>query len=671
MVDASMSAVRVLSTNSRFPTLPKHVLVSVCRCLDGPLERFYLTSLLRLQALQLVALYDLDPGKAFDFASDLADVKSLNCAFAVGAPRNGHVEVLQWWRDCKLLDNFDALCSSYVDRRPMDIASENGHIAVLQWWKDHCGDNISPFGNPHSAMVRAASAGHVEVLQWWKASGLELRDRQYHHSLPRSQRRFQFNYKLVFYPINLDNPSARGYCLGLAVGERKRAYLTRIPTSPSTTPAKPATWSCSGWWKTSGLDFKHTTDAIDEATAIGLLTVLDWWLRDRGSLKLKYSAAALDDATKAGRVDVLQWWADSGLELKFNRFVLDDASASGHVAALRWWTTAAAAAAATSPCCDARRAQRERKSGSPLPPARAAAGHVDVLDWWRTESGLPVRYSACAVDGACENGHVRVLQWWRDSGLEIKFSPKKVAAMIAKDPLGPVAEWWRTSGIDVKGLGAVLSNARGGEGDPPVRLPAAEYAGWDCGGGGDRGVDWQQLYFCYESPSARRIGGILRFLAERAFLGAAADVLGICFREQIGKIQNGHLSWSIWIALGLYLLFGVSVAIQHRMFVYAAPQDFVYIRTYGIVPDPTEQKTSISLIVYVIATDTIFFVASQAQIIAVMGTCFMVVPPSIMLTVLLTDCDRVRKLVAEMQGTSTYKSSNISTGIKSTASKVV
>ncbi|KAI9338940.1 hypothetical protein DFJ73DRAFT_580826 [Zopfochytrium polystomum] len=116
----------------------------------------------------------------------------------------------------------------------------------------------------------------------------------------------------------------------------------------------------------------------------------------------------------------------------------------------------------------------------------------------------------------------------------------------------------------------------------------------------------------------------------------------------------------------------------------------------GTIPDPNEQKTSMTLLVYVIATDTIFFVASQARIVSVMAqvtnakvsvwhyvdallrcVCysgavflyfitsggvfyptsqawvFLSVPPCIMIMVLLTDADRVRKLVAALQQNST------------------
>ncbi|KAI9330667.1 hypothetical protein DFJ73DRAFT_88315 [Zopfochytrium polystomum] len=253
--------------------------------------------------------------------------------------------------------------------------------------------------------------------------------------------------------------------------------------------------------------------------------------------------------------------------------------------------------------------------------------------------------------------------------------------------------------------------------------------------------------------------------------------IGICFREQIGKIQTWHLSGSIWIALGCYFLYGVSAAVEQRLFVSATPETVQFLfqvgylplflstvtfsaltyhtsyralilllpqkqqwlwivsgaftlvefslniadatlynrnltANFGAVPDPNEQKTSITLIVYVIITDTIFFGASQARIVTVMrelnkvkvspwlyveaafrcicysgavllffttagsfffptteAWVFLSISPSIMLMVLLTDADRVRKLVARMQGNVSVSSSSPLKSIDSNGSR--
>ncbi|KAI9330664.1 hypothetical protein DFJ73DRAFT_858319 [Zopfochytrium polystomum] len=225
--------------------------------------------------------------------------------------------------------------------------------------------------------------------------------------------------------------------------------------------------------------------------------------------------------------------------------------------------------------------------------------------------------------------------------------------------------------------------------------------------------------------------------------------VGICFREQIGKMQTWHLSGSIWLSLGFYFLYGVSAAIQQRLFAYATPEiakllfqfsaltyhtsyralillcpqkqqrlwiiagtftlvefslnmfkspiDNIQLPTdsilfnqnlmanFGTVPDPIEQKMSISLIIYVITTDTIFFATSQARIVTVMrelnkvkvspwlyveaafrcicysGAVFLFFTgcPCIMLMVLLTDADRVRKLVAGLKVNENLNSSAV------------
>ncbi|KAI9342099.1 hypothetical protein DFJ73DRAFT_843144, partial [Zopfochytrium polystomum] len=168
--------------------------------------------------------------------------------------------------------------------------------------------------------------------------------------------------------------------------------------------------------------------------------------------------------------------------------------------------------------------------------------------------------------------------------------------------------------------------------------------------------------------------------SNQALTGALLSLsIGVCFREQISKIKNFHLSGSIWIALMFYFLYGLSSAVLEREYAISPPSTSLFNSVYfaalsyhtsyralillfpqmeqrlwliagavafiefslnmlvlhfhcdgvlfirnleadfGMIPDPNEQRTSITLMVYVISTDTIFFLDSQARIITGMA----------------------------------------------------
>ncbi|KAI9338941.1 hypothetical protein DFJ73DRAFT_847225 [Zopfochytrium polystomum] len=60
--------------------------------------------------------------------------------------------------------------------------------------------------------------------------------------------------------------------------------------------------------------------------------------------------------------------------------------------------------------------------------------------------------------------------------------------------------------------------------------------------------------------------------------------LGVCFREQIGKIKNLHLSGSVWTALVFYFLYGLSAAVLGRELGYVTPSTITTIIDAGYVP---------------------------------------------------------------------------------------
>ncbi|KAI9338937.1 hypothetical protein DFJ73DRAFT_847223 [Zopfochytrium polystomum] len=60
--------------------------------------------------------------------------------------------------------------------------------------------------------------------------------------------------------------------------------------------------------------------------------------------------------------------------------------------------------------------------------------------------------------------------------------------------------------------------------------------------------------------------------------------LGVCFREQIGKIKNLHLSGSMWTALVFYFFNGVSAAVAEREFLYVTPSTIKTLIDAGYAP---------------------------------------------------------------------------------------
>ncbi|KAI9316137.1 hypothetical protein DFJ73DRAFT_881602 [Zopfochytrium polystomum] len=193
----------------------------------------------------------------------------------IAATRNGHLQVLLWWRQT-LKSKFPRRIHSI-----MDIVSKTGRLEMLDFWRKS-GVKLK---YSTEAVDDASARGDLAVLRWWEASGLRLK----------------YTEKAI------DQASCNHHLHVL------------------------------NWWRSSRFTLEYSQAAIDSASRNGHAAVLQWW-KDSG-LELKYSAYAIDGATQSGHVEVLQWWMDSGLEIKCLPVTVNEALSAVDSAVAEWWLT--------------------------------------------------------------------------------------------------------------------------------------------------------------------------------------------------------------------------------------------------------------------------------------------------------------------------------------------
>lgn len=217
------------------------------------------------------------------------------------------------------------------------------------------------------------------------------------------------------------------------------------------------------WWNTSPsfLKKEYDAEALDNASRMGYVHVLDWWLRS--GLALKYTEAALESASAKGHLLVLEWWRDAALKrddgilLKPGRSLLT-AAQQGQVAALRWWERSGIPAAHGEGVCK----------------IASAHGQTMVLDAWRHLKGDKLSFDSQVLVAPTKQGYVDVLEWWKqyargeyrvdDDGDEGGSAGAKTHRVEYKtcdieealeDAIGdprPVKRWWARNGLNL-GLG--------------------------------------------------------------------------------------------------------------------------------------------------------------------------------------------------------------------------
>jgi hypothetical protein len=206
------------------------------------------------------------------------------------------------------------------------------------------------------------------------------------------------------------------------------------------------------WWNTSPsfLKKEYDAEALDNASRMGYVHVLDWWLRS--GLTLKYTEDALEQASAKGHLLVLEWWRDAALRhdsilLKPGRSLLS-AAQQGHTAVLRWWESSGIPVAHGEAVCK----------------IASAHGQVGVLDTWRELKGDKMSFDSQVLCAPTKQGHVKVLEWWkqyaqgkhegneRQHRVEYKTCDIEEALEDAIGDPQPVRRWWARNGLNL-GLG--------------------------------------------------------------------------------------------------------------------------------------------------------------------------------------------------------------------------
>ncbi|KAJ3159706.1 hypothetical protein HDU86_001356 [Geranomyces michiganensis] len=199
-------------------------------------------------------------------------------------------------------------------------------------------------------------------------------------------------------------------------------------------------------WMRSGFElapaYASSGSGLDAASAAGHVHVLEWWLHNSDGIWTPPDDGADDE-------DDDEWWVAQDLSYE------DDEGAYSNV---HDQCTRAGCdeggADDTNDDDDGLRLRvmpgvrgrvrcapgdrRLRWSSRAMDGARTPA----VLQWW-LDSGLPLRYTTCALANATAAGRCDVLAWWRASPLELRYNQ----TVADRAPNSAVLDWWRDSGL--------------------------------------------------------------------------------------------------------------------------------------------------------------------------------------------------------------------------------
>ncbi|RKF72679.1 putative phosphopantothenoylcysteine decarboxylase protein [Golovinomyces cichoracearum] len=195
---------------------------------------------------------------------------------------------------------------------------------------------------------------------------------------------------------------------------------------------------------------------LKASAVLGKTKILDWWLMSPSFLSKDYTTEAMDGASKMGFIHVLEWWRRSGLTLKYTEVAMEQASAEGHIDVLDWWKQASMdrvyyplrpRTQSHNTGDDESHDVIESQSSLPLLPGKslltaAQNNQARVLRWWE-KSCIPIGHSESVARVASQYGNVNVLDVW----LELKGEKMPFDSTILIDPTKnghlDVLQWWK------------------------------------------------------------------------------------------------------------------------------------------------------------------------------------------------------------------------------------
>ncbi|ORZ40001.1 ankyrin repeat-containing domain protein [Catenaria anguillulae PL171] len=169
---------------------------------------------------------------------------------------------------------------------------------------------------------------------------------------------------------------------------------------------------------------------------------------------LLYTSAAIAESTKHGRREVLNWWLQHStthggpIPLLYWHSVLDWESVYGDLNGLNWWFDSGLDLRFTEAAMD----------------GASAKGNVAALAFWmrvakeKLESTDALQYTERSLNEASANGHLDTVQWWFDSGLPLKYSHTAVDLASANGHLD-IVKAWAGSGHSFRYTAAALDGA--------------------------------------------------------------------------------------------------------------------------------------------------------------------------------------------------------------------